>query len=121
MSIGEKIKERRIALNLSQRDLAEMMGYSNHSTIARIEAGKVDLPQSKIVQFAEVLKISIADLMGWNEEIQRDPVATVERHFEIIMDEDLAEIFEDFRTLDSKERKIVKNLVRSLAEAKTEA
>ena len=121
MAIGEKIKERRIALNLSQRDLAELIGYSNHSTIARIESGKVDLPQSKIVQFAEVLQTSIADLMGWNEEIEKNPVGTAERHIEIIMDEDISEIFDDFKLLDARERKIVKDLVRSLAESKTEA
>lgn len=117
MSIGEKIKERRIAMNLSQRDLAERMGYSNHSTIARIEAGKVDIPQSKIVQFAEVLQTSVAFLMDWEKKIEKNPVGMAERHFEMVMDEDLSEIFEDFKTLDAKKRKIVKDLVRSLADA----
>ena len=116
MSIGETIKERRIAMNLSQRDLAERMGYSNHSTIARIEAGKVDLPQSKIIQFAEVLQTSISFLMGLDQKINRDPAEMAEKHFEMITDEDLSEIFEDFKTLDKKKRKIVKDLVKSLAE-----
>ena len=44
------------------------MGYSNHSTIARIESGSVDIPQSKIVKFSEVLGVSISYLMGWEEE-----------------------------------------------------
>lgn len=41
MNIGERIKKRRTELELSQRDLAAKMGYSHHSTIARIEAGTV--------------------------------------------------------------------------------
>ena len=68
MSIGEKIKERRMELRWSQRELSDKIGYSNHSTIARIESGKVDLPQSKVVKFSEVLGVSVAYLMGWEEE-----------------------------------------------------
>ncbi len=68
MTIGERIKRRRNELHLSQRDLSNMMGYSNHSTIGKIETGKVDIPQSRIVQFANVLGVSIAYLMGWEEE-----------------------------------------------------
>ena len=67
MSIGEKIKARRTELKWSQRELSDKMGYSNHSTIARIESGTVDIPQSKIMKFAEVLGTSVAYLMGWEE------------------------------------------------------
>lgn len=67
MKIGEKIKLRRKELRWSQRDLAERMGY-NHSTITRIETGKIDIPQSRIAQFAEVLHTDIAYLMDWQEE-----------------------------------------------------
>lgn len=74
MTIGEKIKARRTELMLSQRDLCEKMGYSNHSTIGKIEAGKVDIPQSRIVQFAEVLGVSVAYLMGWDQEEKEQPI-----------------------------------------------
>lgn len=66
--IGERIKARRKELQLSQRDLADRMGYSNHSTITRIEAGTVDLPQSRIQQFADVLGTTPSHLMGWDAE-----------------------------------------------------
>lgn len=68
MEIGERIKQRRMELGLSQRELARRMGYSDNSTLARIEQGKVDVYQNKIVQFSEVLGVSIAYLMGWQEE-----------------------------------------------------
>lgn len=70
MKIGEKIKQRRLELGWSQRDLAAKMEYSNHSTIGRIESGSVDIPQSKIVKFSEVLGVTIAYLMDW-EEVQK--------------------------------------------------
>lgn len=118
MNIGEKIKQRRTELKWSQRDLAERMGYS-HSTVTRIENGKIDIPQSRIVQFAEVLQTSIAYLMGWEEEIKDDPIGTAERHFEMISDVDLNEIFDDFRKLNKQQKKIVKDLIHSLAEEKS--
>ena len=71
MTIGERIRERRNELMMSQRDLCEKMGYSNHSTIGKIETNKVDIPQSRIVQFAEVLGVSVAYLMGWDEELKK--------------------------------------------------
>lgn len=118
MSIGEKIRQRRNELEWSQRDLATKMGYGNNSTIARIENGKVDIPQSRIMQFSEVLGVSIGYLMGWEEEIEKDPVATAERHFEILMDEDISDIFEDLKLLDSAQKKLVKDLIHNMAEAK---
>jgi transcriptional regulator with XRE-family HTH domain len=122
MSIGAKIKQRRNELSWSQRDLAAKMGYNNNSTIARIEKGQVDIPQSRIVQFAEVLGVSVAYLMGWDEEIKQDPVGTAERHFEVLMDEDFVGMFDEFHSLDASERKIVKDLVSGLAKnKKTEA
>lgn len=115
MAIGEKIKARRNELQWSQRELSDRMGYSNHSTITRIEAGKVDVPQSKIVKFAEVLGVSVAYLMGWDEKIEKDPVGMAERHFEMLIDEDVAEIFEEFKSLDDTKKKLVKDLIHSLA------
>ena len=64
MRIGDRIKERRVSLGWSQRELAQRMGYKNHSVVARIEAGSVDLPQSLIEQFATVLGITPGYLLG---------------------------------------------------------
>ena len=52
MTIGERIKQKRLELNWSQRELAARMKYSHHSTLARIETGKVDVSQTRIVQFS---------------------------------------------------------------------
>ena len=76
MNIGDRIRNKRKEKGWSQRDLAEKMGYSNHSTVGKIETGKVDLPQSKVIQFAEVLGVSVAYLMGWEEVKKKNDVAT---------------------------------------------
>lgn len=74
MNIGERIKNKRLEMGLSQRELCKRMGYSNHSTIGKIEAGKVDIPQSRVVQFAEVLNTTIAYIMGWEEEQKKNDI-----------------------------------------------
>lgn len=64
METNENIKYLREKLGLSQETLAEMVGYSDRSSIAKIEAGKVDLSQSKIAAFAAALSVTPAQLMG---------------------------------------------------------
>lgn len=120
MRVGEKIKLRRTERGWSLQDLADRMGYANKSTIARVESGAIDPPQSKVVKFAEVLGTSVADLMGWIEEIDNNPEEMAQLHFEILMDEDINDMFDDFKTLDKQERQLVKDLVRSLSKSKKE-
>ena len=59
MELYENIKHRREELGLSQQDLADMLGYKSRSTIAKIEAGENDIPQSKIKAFAIALKLRL--------------------------------------------------------------
>jgi len=67
-TIGKKIQQRRKDLGLTQEELATRMGYKSKSTINKIELGKNDIPQSKIVRFAEALNTSPSYLMGWEED-----------------------------------------------------
>ena len=71
LALYRNIKDRRLELNLTQTDLAKRTGYSDKSMIAKIEAGKVDLPLSKIEIFAEALEISPSELMGetWENDV----------------------------------------------------
>lgn len=66
-NIGEKIKERREYLGMTQEELAKRLGYKSKSTINKIENGINDITQSKIVAFAKVLNTTTSYLMGWEE------------------------------------------------------
>lgn len=68
-------------------------------------------------KIASYFDVTVGYLLGEEEKIKADPVGTAERHVEMIMDEDLCEIFEYFKDFDESKRKVVKNLVKSLAEA----
>lgn len=59
-----RIKQLRQQLKMSQGELAIRTGYTDRSTIAKIEAGKIDIGQKKLVVFAEALETSTAYLMG---------------------------------------------------------
>ncbi|MEF9892608.1 MAG: helix-turn-helix transcriptional regulator [Anaerorhabdus sp.] len=72
MSIGEKIKERRLQLNMSQDELANKLGYSSRSSINKIELGINDITQSKVRDFAKALQTTPAFLMEWEGKEDED-------------------------------------------------
>lgn len=63
----ELIRSRRKELKMTQLELAQLVGYTSRSMVAMIERGKVDLPSSKVKQFAKALNISVYDLMGLDD------------------------------------------------------
>ena len=119
MKIGDRIKYRREELNLSQDELARKLGYKSRSSINKIERDASGLPQSKIAAIAKALQTTPAYIMGWEQKIEENPAGTAELHFEILMDEDFIGMFDDFKRLDEKKRKIVKDLAHSLADSDT--
>lgn len=64
LTLYKNIRELRKQNNWSQEELATRMGYTDRSSIAKIESGKVDLAQSKILEFARVFGVDASDLMG---------------------------------------------------------
>lgn len=64
LQLYENIRVLRKALKMSQAELALKTGYNDRSSIAKIEKGEVDLPQSKIALFAAALGVSAGELMG---------------------------------------------------------
>lgn len=84
MSIGDRIKERRIELGITQEDLAKKMGYKSRSSINKIELGINDIPQSKIVKFAQILRVSPGYLMEWEPKIKKATIIADEQKKENI-------------------------------------
>ncbi|WP_438588949.1 LexA family protein [Dubosiella newyorkensis] len=62
--IYENIKNLRKKKGWSQTELAKRAGYTDRTSIAKIENGNVDLPQSRIAKFAEVFGVTESELMG---------------------------------------------------------
>lgn len=68
LKLYQNIKKLREEKGLSQDALAKLTGYTDRSSITKIEKGLVDLQQSKIELFAKALGTTSRELVGWDEE-----------------------------------------------------
>ena len=68
MKLYKNIQLRRKALNMTQDELAEKVGYTGKSMVSKVERGLVDLSQSKIETFARALQTTPEELLGPVEE-----------------------------------------------------
>lgn len=66
MTIGERIRQRRLELNMTQDELAHKAGYKSRSSINKIELSR-DLPLRKIQAVAKALDTTPSELVGWEE------------------------------------------------------
>ena len=77
MSVGANIKKRRYELRMSQQELADAMGYSTRSTIAKIESGENDVSQKKLQKFAAALDTTVEALISGYAAPSPAPAAAV--------------------------------------------
>ena len=87
-------------MGLSQIELAKKTGYNDRTSISKIESGKVNLSQTKIVDFSKALDTTPGDLMGW--EVER-----VEKGYKV--KEDDGEYFAELRdvTKEASDQEII--------------
>jgi transcriptional regulator with XRE-family HTH domain len=80
-TIGERLRAARELCGYSQQKAAKLLGYSNSSKLAKIEAASDtnSVPLWLIPKAAEVYQVSIDFLFGVSECWQRDPVAAQEQ------------------------------------------
>jgi transcriptional regulator with XRE-family HTH domain len=114
MVLGNRIKQRREELHLSQEELAKKLGYKSRSTINKIELGKNDITQHKIVAFANALQTTPAYLMGWDDideetEIKNDTLSDI--IIALSNDNELLDIVEMVTKLDAEKRKVLKSFL----------
>lgn len=116
-TIGARIKARRQELKMTQRDLAARMGYTDHTTITRIESGKTDPPQSRVAQFAKVLDVSPGYLMGWDQE----PEELADVAARVLLDQDLLQMVEQYLQLSEADQYAVRLVVASMSDKQKKA
>ena len=65
LQLYENIRKFRKQRHWTQKELADKVGYENHSVISKIERGEIqDLPTSKILDFARAFNVTPGELMG---------------------------------------------------------
>ena len=61
--LNKNVKHLRTSKGISQQDLADKVGI-DRSTISRIENNEIDTTVDNALKIAEVLKVTLADLLG---------------------------------------------------------
>lgn len=100
---GERIKNRRLELGMTQDDLAKKAGYTSRSTIAKLESGDRNLSQPQIKALADALKTTPSYIMGW-EDSEYSTKAE--------------ELIAVYQSLSQEDQKLVDNLLLSLSQKK---
>lgn len=67
LTTGERIKALRKAQKMSQLELAKRTGYTDRSSISKIENGTIELNESGVLDFSRALGITPAELLGLSE------------------------------------------------------
>ncbi len=111
--IGKNIMLKRKELNMTQEELAKKLGYKSKSTINKIENGTNDIPQSKIVKFAEALSTTPSALMGW-EKMQKNNDTIVGIIGRLRTDDDFLSLVETLSKLDAEKIQGVKQMLSAL-------
>lgn len=111
MEMGERIKERRLSLRMTQEDLANKLGLQK-SAIAKYENGRVEnIKRSVIIEMSKILRCSPAYLMGWDSS-EDDSTSDQQADESYYIDEKAREIAEfmhknpDYSALFDASRKV---------------
>lgn len=108
MSIGERIKARRIELGMTQEELADAL-YIKKSTISYYENDKIDIKISALAGVARVLSTSVAYLAGEELTRESEEIAQALRLLQGIKNEDFLKMaVEQLKIIAATDKKCVK-------------
>ena len=111
MDIGKKIREARLAKNLTQEELGNIVGLQK-SAIAKYENGRVvNIKRSTLQKLAKALDLRGSDLI-----IEADPVGAAELSARVLLDGELMDALEKYYTLSTDKQKMIRDLIRSMSE-----
>lgn len=75
MTVGERIKQRRLELHMSVDEVAAKLG-KNRATVYRYESNDIEnLPTSVLIPLARALETTPAELMGWQGKAKQFTVS----------------------------------------------
>lgn len=111
MELGQRIKEARLQKGLTQEELGKIVGLQK-SAIAKYENGRVvNIKRSTLQKLAKALDLRGSDLI-----IESNPKETATLHARVLMDTELMISIEQYYELSDEKKKMVRDLIRSLAE-----
>lgn len=127
MAVKDIIRNRRLELGFTMKEVADMVGVSE-GTISRWESGHIaNMRRDKIVALAKVLQISPSTIMEWTDSENLEGVQINEHHTEYYIDAEtgklaqelhdnpeLSVMFDAIRTLSPQDARLVMDMVRRM-------
>lgn len=114
MEINERIKKRRLELNLTLKDVAYALNVAE-STVSRYESSNIqNMGIDKIKDLASVLRCTPAYLMGWEEEPPKPSKELAELLVSIKNSPRLLELNKNFIALNHTQQENILSLIRSM-------
>lgn len=111
MEVGERIRKRREELNMTQDELAQKVGYTSRSSVAKVEANANGMVQSKLIKFANALQTTPAYLLGWEETTVKKNDTIADIILQIRSDEELLELVKGICNLPEEQRSAVQTFL----------
>ena len=109
MTIGERIKQRRLELGMTQEELAKKAGYKSRSSVNKIELSR-DLPLTKVKAVAKILECSPSYLLGWEDNNDIIESADIDTEL-ILMDEQIKEYAIKLSKLSEEDKKDIMKMI----------
>lgn len=118
MEVGERIRIRREQLNMTQEELAQKVGYTSRSSVAKVESNANGMVQSKLVAFANALQTTPAYLLGWEDEdnnIVKKNDAIADIILKLRSDDDFLKVVEGIKELSPEQLTAVKTFLSAFS------
>lgn len=121
MTIGDRIKNRREELKMSQEELAHLIGYKSKTSINKIELGVQNLKQSKIKEIANALQTTPGYIMGWDDDTEPNERVQTQKQcaelFEKAYGKEMCDLVKKMLSLDSMDRMVISSTIDTLLTA----
>lgn len=113
MEIGIKIKNARIAKNLTQEELGALLGVKK-SAVAKWESGTVvNIKRSNLKKLSDILEIPVHELVSTDWDHPSTDMA--EFHAAILTDAKLMDSIREYYLLNDQSRTRVRTFIHNLA------
>lgn len=113
MTIGQRIKQRREELKMSQEELAVKIGYKSRSSINKIELDRQQLTQRKIKTIADALNTTANWILGIDEEFEQHEKQLCDL-FSLCYGKESYTAVQMFLRLDTNDRQVVVTMMDSM-------
>lgn len=112
MTIGDRVRNKRLELNMTQEELALKMGYKGRSAVNKME-NATELTLKNVKKLCKALGCSEAYIMGWEEKTKFSKDRAI-LEIQITEDAELMKRLKKYMTLSKEKKDLILNMIDNL-------